>query len=393
MASNSDAIGHLFAVAAAELAAVESATSSPQISSSRRGSALHGVHFHDHPVAPCSGIRIEDLLLADDPPDAADTSRKQPFVPYHEAELPQTAQQVSGALQSLSQGFNRHHQTKYQFETFYGFIEDPLDALHVIEGCINGTLKPFDGGPMDMARTSIRSGTIIVVPDTNLKIRRWRDNIKWSASRAYGSFLLYRQTEHATTSPDSPEAECGLPALENRMQIGGLVPAFSSKTLKPNTRLVKNGLTKRTITLKGSDGNKYRVVSYYTPSDVLEMGNKVYAANAGVSVDGDAVFNKASHHPDLAKLFVGMDSTFLVANALDGAGSETGKSIPKGSKRKTEEFSDDASDRPMFKLSRSQSVQSNSNAPSLGYLAHARQSVSHFTVPSQQPHNQFGNHR
>ncbi|KAJ3380698.1 hypothetical protein HDU84_005644 [Entophlyctis sp. JEL0112] len=383
MFSNSDAIGHLFALAAAELAAVESATSSPQIASSRRSSALHGVHFQYHPTPSGSGIRIEDLLLSDEHTDAAGDSLRQEQPSYHGAKSSLSGDHINGTLPSLSQSFSRFPQDKYQFETFYGFIEDPLDALHVIEGCINGTLKAFNGGPMDMARTSIRSGTIIVVPDTNLKIRRWRDNIKWSASRAYGPFLLYRQTENATASPSASDSESNLPVQENHMQIGGLEPAFSSKTLKPNTRLVKNGLTKRTITMKGSDGNKYRI-------DVLDMGNKVYAANAGSSVDDMPLFNKASHHPALSKLFVGKNSAFLVANALDGTSSEAEKMTSKGSKRRASEDSDDTSDRPTFKFSRSQSLRSNTDSPSLGYFANPRQSVSHFTVPSQQPHSQFG---
>ncbi|KAJ3028276.1 UNVERIFIED_CONTAM: hypothetical protein HDU68_002023 [Siphonaria sp. JEL0065] len=52
----------------------------------------------------------------------------------------------------------------------------------------------------------------------------------------------------------------------------GLVePYFTEKTLKTNTRLVVDGLTKRTISMFGSNGQKYRVISYYTTRDILQF--------------------------------------------------------------------------------------------------------------------------
>ncbi|KAI9338234.1 Gti1/Pac2 family-domain-containing protein [Obelidium mucronatum] len=162
-------------------------------------------------------------------------------------------------------------------ESFYGFIKDPTDALLVIEGCIHGTLRTFTGA----ANTLIRSGSCFVFSDTSVQMKRWRDGERWSPSRAHGSFLLYREVEStrhavATSSNNTepqfqakdPSSSFGAAANQN---IPGLEPSFSEKTLKPNTRILPDGLTKRTISMFGSDGQKYRVISYYTRKDVVHF--------------------------------------------------------------------------------------------------------------------------
>ncbi|KAI8845114.1 Gti1/Pac2 family-domain-containing protein [Chytriomyces cf. hyalinus JEL632] len=154
--------------------------------------------------------------------------------------------------------------------SFFGFIENPMDALLVIEGCIRSNLRLFTGSAADMARIPIQSGTVIVISENSAFVKRWRDGIHWSPSRAFGPFLLYRQVEPIDTNESHP---AGPKYAPKRVQsnVAALEPTFSARTLKPNTRLVENGLTKRTITLKGSDGQKHRVVSYYCPDDVVEM--------------------------------------------------------------------------------------------------------------------------
>ncbi|KAI8831732.1 Gti1/Pac2 family-domain-containing protein [Chytriomyces cf. hyalinus JEL632] len=76
--------------------------------------------------------------------------------------------------------------------SFFGFIENPMDALLVIEGCVRSNLRQFTGSAADMARIPIRSGTVIVIPENSVFVKRWRDGIHWSPSRAFGPFLLYR---------------------------------------------------------------------------------------------------------------------------------------------------------------------------------------------------------
>ncbi|KAJ3074483.1 hypothetical protein HDU98_011166 [Podochytrium sp. JEL0797] len=218
---------------------------------------------------------------------------------------------------------------KPYFETFYGFIEDPMDALHVIEGCVRGNLIAFQGTSIDMARVNPRSGTVIVVPDNSIHIKRWRDNIKWSPSRAYGKFILYRQIESGTgtsivsssTTTLTKDQPSKYAACLGGASITGLEPVFSKRTLKPNTRLVENGLTKRTITILGSDRRFYRIISYYTTEDVLEMTSRNLAAvNADMAKarhlsmlfqppqdlkkrdDWEEIFRRASWDPELSKL-------------------------------------------------------------------------------------------
>ncbi|KAI9339028.1 Gti1/Pac2 family-domain-containing protein [Obelidium mucronatum] len=83
----------------------------------------------------------------------------------------------------------------YDHETFFGYIKHPTDALLVIEACIKGHLRPFDKPPTEMASLPIRSGTVMVLTDSSNGVKRWRDGVKWSPSRAYGPFLVYRQIE------------------------------------------------------------------------------------------------------------------------------------------------------------------------------------------------------
>ncbi|ORY38137.1 hypothetical protein BCR33DRAFT_720849 [Rhizoclosmatium globosum] len=210
----------------------------------------------------------------------------------------------SQALEKAESGVQ--DKTPY-FESFYGFIEDPMDALHVIEGCVRGVLKPFSGSSIDMARVNIRSGTVIVVPDNSIHVRRWKDNARWSPSRAYGSFLLYREIEDI---PVDNQADLSPKSLVKRSSsaanITGLEPSYSEKTLKEGTRLLKNGLTKRTIALRGSDGRKYRIVSYFNSKDILEMkGRQARSLKDNVQdvdVDGAEVLRCAKDDPQLKKL-------------------------------------------------------------------------------------------
>ncbi|KAJ3063123.1 hypothetical protein HDU98_001024, partial [Podochytrium sp. JEL0797] len=68
-----------------------------------------------------------------------------------------------------------------------------------------------------------------------------------------------------------------------------------------------NGLTKRSISVTGSDGLKYRVVSYYMSHDVLELKRDVLALKSGLpapNLTGDAkgtieLFRRPSDDADL----------------------------------------------------------------------------------------------
>ncbi|KAJ3267127.1 hypothetical protein HDU77_005329 [Chytriomyces hyalinus] len=44
--------------------------------------------------------------------------------------------------------------------------------------------------------------------------------------------------------------------------------SITPSSLRPNTRIMRDGLCKRTISIRGSNGRFYRVISYFTAQDV-----------------------------------------------------------------------------------------------------------------------------
>ncbi|KAJ3247311.1 hypothetical protein HDU78_004560 [Chytriomyces hyalinus] len=90
-----------------------------------------------------------------------------------------------------------------EFETYIGFIATLEDALLVVEATINGSLPHFIGTAGDLNLIPCRSGTVIVVAEASAKVRRWKDGVPWSPSRAFGPFLLYRQIELESSATPS----------------------------------------------------------------------------------------------------------------------------------------------------------------------------------------------
>ncbi|ORY30139.1 hypothetical protein BCR33DRAFT_570282 [Rhizoclosmatium globosum] len=105
---------------------------------------------------------------------------------------------------------SKNNQKTVLFETYHGYIEDPMDALYVVQGTVLGKLTPFAGTAEEMAQIRIRSGTVIVMAENSPFVKRWRvsslgckflricsefldliqDGIRWSPSRAFGPFIL-----------------------------------------------------------------------------------------------------------------------------------------------------------------------------------------------------------
>ncbi|KAJ3027428.1 UNVERIFIED_CONTAM: Mitochondrial translocator assembly and maintenance protein 41 [Siphonaria sp. JEL0065] len=145
-------------------------------------------------------------------------------------------------------------------ETFFGFVKERYDAQLLVESTISGMLEAMHDLPVGVTTMRIRSGTCIVFAENSSQMQRmrWRDGAAWSSSKICGSFLLYREVE-STTLPYTriPEPE--------RSSL------FVTSSLRPNTRLTPNGLAKRTLSLIGSDKNRYRVINYFYPSDVEEF--------------------------------------------------------------------------------------------------------------------------
>ncbi|KAJ3397778.1 hypothetical protein HDU80_009463 [Chytriomyces hyalinus] len=205
------------------------------------------------------------------------------------------------------------------FETYIGFIATLEDALLVVEATINGSLPHFIGTAGDLNLIPCRSGTVIVVAEASAKVRRWKDGVPWSPSRAFGPFLLYRQIELESSATQSH-----LPKYTARRfnsNHAGLEPNYTRKTLKPGTRISPTGLTKRRITLIGSDGGRHRLVSYYKPSDIVDLlvGKEVHAIKSELP-DKYKLLKIPSDDPGLNRMLG--NATFqrvLAANRKSGA--------------------------------------------------------------------------
>ncbi|KAJ3089170.1 hypothetical protein HK100_007836 [Physocladia obscura] len=165
-------------------------------------------------------------------------------------------------------------------ETFRGFVKDPLDAALLIE-----VIVLFHNAKKRLTKETENKGlycsfiatveyVLVFAENSSMgQMVRWRDGCRWSASRLQGPFLLYREVETSTTSSNSP------PDRENDP------PRFINTVVRGKTRFVINGLAKRTLTLSGSDGNRYRVISYFYPSDVGHLyGDPVVPSSFASSV-------------------------------------------------------------------------------------------------------------
>ncbi|KAJ3121658.1 hypothetical protein HK100_012287 [Physocladia obscura] len=136
-------------------------------------------------------------------------------------------------------------------ETFFGFIKNKEDAMLIVEACVNGQLQATPRCQHN--KLKYRSGSVVVYTQ-NLSDKnsiRWRDGGSWSTSKLSDGFLLYREVEAFGVS--------------RRLEKCAL---FKAGSIKSDCQLVPNGLAKRTICLSGSDGNRYRVISYFYPLEV-----------------------------------------------------------------------------------------------------------------------------
>ncbi|KAI9330867.1 Gti1/Pac2 family-domain-containing protein [Obelidium mucronatum] len=175
--------------------------------------------------------------------------------------LPTIAAMLGSLPRDVSQPLQNSHELSPQpseTETFYGFIKDVSDASLLIEACIAGHYKIMQDLPYGVTTLPIRSGSCIVFAESSAKSLRvrWRDGSLWSCSRICGPFLLYR------------EVVCTKDGETRGIQEKERKNTFTVTSARPNSKIVPNGLAKRTISMNGSDGNKYRVISYFYPKDV-----------------------------------------------------------------------------------------------------------------------------
>ncbi|KAI8827614.1 hypothetical protein BJ741DRAFT_714227 [Chytriomyces cf. hyalinus JEL632] len=144
-----------------------------------------------------------------------------------------------------------------------------------------------------MSGVRIRSGTVLVFAEKTAKVEkmRWRDGLNWSYSRISGSFLLYREVEPI---PQHSYNNTPPQILENS--------EFILRSVRPNTQLIPGGLAKRTMTVEGSCGTKFRLINYFYPNHVQHHYDTTSSIN---SIDHavlhtprqDALLRRYYNHP------------------------------------------------------------------------------------------------
>lgn len=88
-----------------------------------------------------------------------------------------------------------------EIETFYGLVENTLDALRIFQMCRDGRLNRVRRRLHERERRLIRSGSVFVFDEEESTIRRWTDGRLWSPSRILGNFLIYRELEKKGAGP------------------------------------------------------------------------------------------------------------------------------------------------------------------------------------------------
>ena len=96
-----------------------------------------------------------------------------------------------------------------EIETFYGLVENTLDALRIFQMCRDGRLNRVRRRLHERERRLIRSGSVFVFDEEESGIRRWTDGRLWSPSRILGNFLIYRELEKKSTSKVQSGAGAG----------------------------------------------------------------------------------------------------------------------------------------------------------------------------------------
>lgn len=78
--------------------------------------------------------------------------------------------------------------------TWRGYLRTTLDALIVLEACMQGRLSLVSRRPRSTEKPSIAaSGNVFIYEERSSGIKRWTDGVHWSPSRIMGRFLVYRE--------------------------------------------------------------------------------------------------------------------------------------------------------------------------------------------------------
>ncbi|ORY53888.1 hypothetical protein BCR33DRAFT_711226 [Rhizoclosmatium globosum] len=157
-------------------------------------------------------------------------------------------------------------QEAIQVESYFGFVKETVDAYFLVEACVAGVLSCIKDVRMLESPLRIRSGSVLVIADNELQ-QKWKDAKNWSIPKKDGSFMLSREIQ----SPG-----CTTPITHRERS-----KLFTTNALKPGTKLLPNGLAKRTVSMNGSDGKRYRVISYFYPCHVQHLYTDKKSAGLG----------------------------------------------------------------------------------------------------------------
>ncbi|KAI9137079.1 Gti1/Pac2 family-domain-containing protein, partial [Paraphysoderma sedebokerense] len=120
-------------------------------------------------------------------------------------------------------------------ETFFGCINTLRDALIVIEGARQGLFPRVKHRPTLLDSVNIKSGSIFVWEQSEVKIVRWTDGKKWSNSKDIGAFVSYFERKEGEGDDEG--------SLDNRLH-------------------------KKVTSVVTSDNLKFHLVAYYVPKDI-----------------------------------------------------------------------------------------------------------------------------
>ncbi|ORY51130.1 hypothetical protein BCR33DRAFT_713042 [Rhizoclosmatium globosum] len=126
--------------------------------------------------------------------------------------------------------------TLLPFESYYGAILNRDDVTLLVEACIAGLATSFTTVPR---KVQVRSGSVVAFRERE-DGARWRDSNRWSPSKVQGCFLQYQEVE-----------------------VGPW-----------GKRIKTDGLIKRTLTVIGSDGGRWRVIGYFRQKDLGKVRSR-----------------------------------------------------------------------------------------------------------------------
>ncbi|KAF2087607.1 hypothetical protein K490DRAFT_41532 [Saccharata proteae CBS 121410] len=177
--------------------------------------------------------------------------------------------------------------------TWNGLIHTTMDALIIIEACLQGTLQHCPRRPHDRERDAlIKSGSVFVYEESTSGIKRWTDGLSWSPSRIMGNFLLYRQLERPFPPGEKKRAKRNREREHDSLRTepypsqpaimgdaAGRSPSnasFRSEDVRKITGSLvdsydfkEGGLLKKTISVIYR-GNVHHLIAYYTIQDAQD---------------------------------------------------------------------------------------------------------------------------